>query len=509
MANIALLGWPVVAALLFRLLDLRMAIVATVVGGYLLLPPSVGINIPMLPRIDKEMVAALSALLLAAILMGRADRHDQILPGWLPRSKTALLLIALLIGGTFLTVLTNGDPVAYGTRSLPGLRLYDAFSMTQGILVAIVPFFLARKFLADDEGHRVLLVGLCIAGVLYTLPALYEVRMSPQLNRHIYGFSAHGWRMNLRGDGFRPLVFLSHGLLLGIFLCCALLAAAACFRGRLSQRPGLFLLAALWLLLTLFLAKTLGAFLIAMALLPVILFLNLRLQLVVAAALSVTILLYPMLRGADLVPTDRVVAFAERIDPQRASSLAFRLDNEDRLLDKANQRPLFGWGGWGRSRVFDADGNDISITDGRWTIVLGLGGWARYVGEFGLLTLSIIFLALRSRTMAVTFATSGLSLVLVANLIDMIPNSGISPVTWLLAGALFGRLEVATAQSAPEPSSAAAPARGRALQPAVAALSPTIGETDSRAPGTPHSTYTRQTTPHRRSGSMPVVPGDR
>ena len=512
MANIALLGWPFVSAFLFRFLEFRAAIVATLIGGYLLLPPVTGINIPMLPRIDKEMVAALSALLLAAILMGRMGRPDQILPGWLPKSKTALLLIGRLIIGTCLTVLTNGDRVAYGTRSLPGLRLYDAFSMTQGILVAIVPFFLARKFLADDAGHRVLLVGLCIAGVLYSLPTLYEVRMSPQLNRDIYGFAAHGWRMNLRGGGFRPVVFLSHGLLLGIFLCCALLAAAACFRDRLSQRPGLFLLAAIWLFLTLFLAKTLGAFLIALMLLPVILFLNVRLQLLVAASLSAMILLYPMLRGADLVPTGAIVSFAERIDPQRAASLAFRLDNEDRLLDKANQRPLFGWGGWGRSRVFDENGNDISVTDGRWTIVLGLGGWARYIGEFGLLTLSIILLTLRSRTMPLTFATSGLALVLVANLIDMIPNSGISPVTWLLAGALFGRLEVATARSPATASGTverSEPMRGRPPQPAAASLAAGEAESDAEPSGTPISAYTRQTTPHRRPGSLSILPGDR
>ena len=27
------------------------------------------------------------------------------------------------------------------------------------------------------------------------------------------------------------------------------------------------------------------------------------------------------------------------------------------------QRPLFGWGGWGRSRVFNERGDDITIAD--------------------------------------------------------------------------------------------------------------------------------------------------
>jgi tetratricopeptide (TPR) repeat protein len=44
------------------------------------------------------------------------------------------------------------------------------------------------------------------------------------------------------------------------------------------------------------------------------------------------------------------------------------------LAAKALQRPLFGWGGWGRNRVFDEKGRDLTITDGYWIIVLGSFG---------------------------------------------------------------------------------------------------------------------------------------
>jgi hypothetical protein len=54
--------------------------------------------------------------------------------------------------------------------------------------------------------------------------------------------------------------------------------------------------------------------------------------------------------------------------------LQFRLDNDIRLVDKALQRPIFAWGGWGRNRIYNEKGKDISTTDSMWTITLGTKG---------------------------------------------------------------------------------------------------------------------------------------
>jgi hypothetical protein len=62
-------------------------------------------------------------------------------------------------------------------------------------------------------------------------------------------------------------------------------------------------------------------------LLPVVLFLSMRLQLIVAAAVAGTILVYPLLRGADLVPTQPIINLVEQIDLGRAGSLQFRQIN--------------------------------------------------------------------------------------------------------------------------------------------------------------------------------------
>ena len=36
----------------------------------------------------------------------------------------------------------------------------------------------------------------------------------------------------------------------------------------------------------------------------------------------------------------------------RADSLDYRFENDDLLIAKALQQPIFGWGGWGRNRVY-------------------------------------------------------------------------------------------------------------------------------------------------------------
>jgi hypothetical protein len=95
--------------------------------------------------------------------------------------------------------------------------------------------------------------------------------------------------------------------------------------------------------------------------------------------------------------------------------------------------------------VFDDEtGQDLSVTDGRWIITMGQFGFVGFLVEFGLLALPIVRAA-----SALKFAASArdqvflsaLALILATNLIDLLPNSSISPWTWLLAGALLGRAE--------------------------------------------------------------------
>jgi len=171
---------------------------------------------------------------------------------------------------------------------------------------------------------------------------------------------------------------------------------------------------------------------------PVILFAPLRLQVLVAAVFAGMVLTFPMLRGAGLVPVDTIHGLAQSVNEDRAGSLKYRFDHEDALLARANEKPLAGWGSWGRNRIYDPEtGRDLSVTDGLWVIVIGGYGWLGYVAQFGLLTIPVIILAAR-RNAALTPALTGGAILLTTRLIDLIPNAGLTPVTWLFSGALAG-----------------------------------------------------------------------
>lgn len=459
-----ILLWPLAVVILFKRFDVPVAICCSIILGYLFLPEKVQLNLPLFPAIDKNFTPSLAAFVMVMLALqtqrataGKLNHPGslQMLPGWLPRHKITRLLLLGLFASAPLTVLMNDDTLRYGPTVLPGIGPHEAASALVKTFIEMLPLLLARKFLATDQGHRILLNVLCIVGLIYSLLALYEIRMSPQLNVMVYGFFPHSWQQHIRGDGFRPLVFLKHGLWLGIFMACAVLAAAASFRLAPARHKTLYAGAILWLLVTLLLSKTLGAFVIAIALLPVVLLFSVRLQLICAALIGGSILFYPALRGANLVPVNAIVEVARSYDNTRASSLQYRLNNEDILLAKANQRPFFGWG-WGRNRAFDEEtGRNAATTDGMWAIVIGVEGWFGYLCRYGLMTIPIMLMALHKRRYEVTLATSALAMVLVANMIDLIPNAGLSVVTWLMAGALVGRLEVQKAtEPAPEPQGA-------------------------------------------------------
>ena len=470
-AYLALFSWPIAAFIAFRRYEVSLAILVTLIFGFLFLPTKAEVDLPLLPALNKYTIPAFTAFALSFIVSKNALDAPRT-PSFIPRSSFARLCLITLIIGAFLTVITNGDPLVYGPTFLPGLRIYDAFSIILGLFSTLMPFVLAHKFLSHPDKQRLFLKFLLMAALLYSLLALYEVRLSPQLNNMVYGFFPNNFLQHIRGSGYRPLVFLNHGLVLAIFFALAILAAAGLTRLEEKKQKTKVFIAGLWLLVTLILCKSLGALFIALFLLPIALLLGVRMQLLIAAIFAVVIMTYPLLRSGGYIPVDRINAYAESIDPQRASSLRVRFENEDDFLEKIKQRPVFGWGGYRRSRVFTEYGVDTSIADGAWINTLGVGGWVRFLSQFGLFCLPMMLLFLNRRRLNISLETSIMALLLMANVIDLIPNSSQTPLTWMLAGSLWGRLSLGhitqgiTHETPDTPTRTLQYARPRPAQPA-------------------------------------------
>jgi hypothetical protein len=428
----ALVAWPIVTIALFQLLPARKAVIWGILGAYLILPVGTAFDFPGVPALDKTTIPSISVLV-CALLFARQRAVA------LPREWFLVLLLLIFILSPVLTAMNNRDPLILSASAIPGMNWYDALSVSAGQAIRILPFLLGYTLLSREADHRAILMALVLGAIAYAPLMAFELRMSPQLHRILYGYFPHEFIQQIRDGGFRPVVFLGHGLTVAIYITMAALAALGLWRQRarisgFSTGPiaaGLFVL--------LILCKSLGALIIGVALGALLLTLKNRRIVSICSLIALVIVLYPEVRGVGLVPTGAVSELASSISTDRADSLNTRLENEDQLLDKANERPVFGWGSWGRNQIYQAawQGDVVtSITDGTWIIVIGTYGWLGYIACFGLLCFPF-WRAFRVRKeMAVTAPTVALLAVLLANLLDLIPNSSLSPLTWLIAGAL-------------------------------------------------------------------------
>jgi hypothetical protein len=457
-AYIALLIWPLVAFLLYSKLPAGKATLWTILGAYLVLPVGAEIKFAGVPAFDKDSIPNLAALVCSVFLLGR-------LPKIFRGFGVAELLILMLLVSPFITSMLNSDPIRIGKTFLPGVGTYDALSAAVAQFIFILPFFLGRQFLRRPEDNAEILRVLAVAGLIYSVPVLFEIRMSPQLHAWVYGYFPSDFYQEVREGGFRPVVFLGHGLLVSFFVMTATVAAAALWRtqNRVARYfpPGGV---AGYLSAVLVLCKTASALLYAGLLIPLVRWGSARMQFRVATILVFTALTYPMLRAADLVPTTSILQLASTISADRASSLETRFSNEDQLLNHAWQRPWFGWGRFGRNRVYNGwDGGDTSITDGHWIITMGTFGIVGFVAEFGLLGFTVLRAAMAMKLARMKWegeALATLALIVAMGMIDLLPNSSISPWSWLLAGALLGRAEAVQAVARQE-----IPLRNRSAAP--------------------------------------------
>ncbi|MGL4320319.1 MAG: hypothetical protein ACRCS3_05590 [Paracoccaceae bacterium] len=430
--------WPIVTYVLYTKLGPVKALIWTMLAGYLFLPPLASFNLPVVPDFDKFSIPSLAALVIVLFVL--KDR----LP-ILPENRLGQLFILMFVVSPFATVLTNPEPIEIAMGDVQGMRLYDSVAAVTNQLIALLPYFLARRYLASAEAMRAICAAFVAAGLIYSLPMFVEMLVSPQMNIWVYGFFQHDFFQTIRGGGYRPVVFLPHGLWTAFFMLMCVVAAMVVLKvGPAAARPKQFAIA-FYLLAVLVLCKSAGALVYGLALIPVLFLLGRRWQVLLAASLAMMIMAYPALREAGLIPVDEMVAFAHSISPERAYSLEFRFDNEEQLLARAAEKPWFGWGGYGRNLIMDPiTGRAITIADGAWIIALGIYGWLGYVAEYGLLSLPLILLgreALVQRSAAFSPYVAGMALILAVNMIDMLPNATLIPLTWMMAGALLGHAE--------------------------------------------------------------------
>jgi len=420
-------SWIPIVIYIFTRLPARKAIVLSFIAAWLFLPLAELKILPGIPAYTK-MSATCYGVLLATILFD-TKRFGSFKLSWL---DLPMLIWCLC---PFASSISND------------LGWYDGLSSTFAQTVTWgVPYYLGRVYLNSLDGMRKLAIGIFIGGLIYMPFCLFEIRLSPMLHRLIYGFSPpESWGATMRYGGFRPEVFMPTGLMLGAWMMAATLCAVWLWQsGVIKQIWGIPVeWLALALLVTTILVKSTGA-LMLLVLGVAIMFIAkwFRTSLIVLVLIT-SIYLYLYDGASGNFSGDQISSIiSTRINPERAQSLEFRFENEKILSAKARQRPIFGWGGWGRSRVYDNRGRDISVTDSLWIITFGDTGLVGLISSTALLLLPVVRFVQRypaSMWLNPKVApAAALAVLLVLFMMDCLSNAMLNPVYTVACGGLTG-----------------------------------------------------------------------
>jgi len=444
-AYLVLLSWPLFSIWLYRKKSLQVATLVTIIGGFMLLPVKTFVDFPLIPPLGKHSMPVLAAIIGCWFIKGQKIKY-------FANQGVLQILVVTLFLSAFVTAELNTDRIFLEGYFLPGLSKHDAVSSVVTIFLTVTPFFIGKQFFRSYQDQLLMFRFLAIAGVLYTIPMLYEIRMSPQLHTLFYDYFPHSFAQQKRYDGFRPVVFIGHGLLVAFFTMCSLVAMLALgeIKQRIKKYPASML--SYYLLFVLVLCKSKASLLYGLFAVVLIKKISYNKQLKIAVLLAMLTLFYPAMSIMKVFPHQEIAELAEAyIGSDRAQSLIFRFDNEYRLLEHAGKRLFFGWGGWGRNRVYSEEtGKDISVTDGKWIITLGTRGIIGFIAEFGMIAI-VIFRAYSAakkiKSPNEQTLLAGHALLVGIVMVNQLPNSGLEAWLWLLIGILLGRSENILAQN--------------------------------------------------------------
>jgi len=326
-----------------------------------------------------------------------------------------------------------------------GLGLYDGFASAVSQTVAYgLPYFIGRVYFSDLEGLRELATGIVIGGLLYVPLCLFEIRFSPQLHRIVYGYFQWEFGQNRRYGGFRPMVFMQHGLAVAMWMVATTLTAFwmvwAGFRGRLLGIP--MTLGFFALFITTLLCHSAGALAFLFLGLGILSLIHWTKSPVWVLILAMLPPVYMYVRVKNLWTGETLVARLMKVDERGARSVAIRLKNERLFVDKAMQHPVYGWAGWNRFNVVDDQNRIIGIPDGLWVIALGHYGLIGLISLTTALTLPMLLMAwkipVRYWAHPGAAPAVALSILLGLHMCDNLLNAMANPIFIICAGGLCG-----------------------------------------------------------------------
>ena len=417
-ADLVLAGWLPLALAIFAFLSPRRAGLVVIATGMMLLPiHSIDVPAPWIPDLTKSMAICLPVA--AGVLCFDARRVFSFRGHWLD------LVTAAWIVAPALASLANG----HGP--------YDALQTALlGSITWGTPYLFGRLYLNSEAALRECLWVVFLSGIAYAPLALYEVVMSPQLHRIVYGDHQHDFSQTFRGGGWRPMVFMHHGLELTMWIAWATVAGFALWRlagvRRVLSVP--IVLPCFGLLATVALCKSTGALLLlALTIVLMAPRASRWLRVMVLAAVP-AFLLFRVLSDGSVEKA--VVNWIGMWSQARADSVAYRFENEALLLDNVRQNPIFGLGNWRfLDRIDPWTGVKTgAVSDSYWILALATSGAIGLLSFFSALWLPARIGMAARRPAGVVLACS---LLVCMSILDLLFNAFVTPMLIALTGGLM------------------------------------------------------------------------
>lgn len=428
---LALFGWIPVILLMFGLLPPRRAVVAAFVVGWLFLP-NAAYEFKGLPEYTK-MSATSFGVLLGAILFDSARVFS-----FRPRLIDLPMLLWCLC--------------PFASSLSAGFGWYGGLSCSMSPIVSWgVPYFIGRLYFRDLAAMRELALGIFLGGVVYVPLIVFEARMGGQLHPLLYGFEASPSDRFYEMFGifpFQPRLFMQNALALNMYMAAAAVIGVGLWKsGVVRSFWGVNMQ---WLTLAVVggsvLSKSLGANLLMLGGIAMIVIL-LRFRTYVPLALVLLAFpVYMTTRAAGVWSGEGLVSVVSAFASQeRTGSLAGRLFQEDRLIARALEEPIFGWAGWGLNlQCIDVETGDpvIAVPDGLWIIVLGINGIVG-LALWSLTLLLPLYRLMRLSPSATAMypdraAVTAIAVVMAIYTIDCLFNAMLNPIFVLALGAMTG-----------------------------------------------------------------------
>lgn len=430
--SLIMIAWIPIVLYLFYRFSASEAVIISFIVAWLFLPQRAGFSFPGLP--DYERMSATVYGIILCVFIYDAGRFRQFKPSWLDLPMLVWCICPLF------SSLSNG------------LGIYDGVSEALKQTVAYGgPYFLGRLYLNNLAKIRFLAIAIFLSGLVYVPFCLYEIRFSPQLHRLVYGYHPHFFAQSVRYGGYRPVVFMQHGLAVGMWMMAATLIGIWLWKTEVVK--SVYGIHIRWLvgilLATFILTKSTGAY--GLLIIGIgILFLAWQFRTSVALIVLVLSMFFYLQQNvsANSNLSGQIIGTLEHIFPsERIQSVEYRFNNEEKLIAKAAERKFFGWGGWGRNRIMEYDWKgelvDSAATDSLWIIAFGTNGLVGLIALYTSVLLPVLWITIfyfPASTWSNQKVASAAVIIVVVTLfmLDCLLNDMQNPVFILATGGITG-----------------------------------------------------------------------